>query len=140
MISTIHGPTGKLGDGPKEGVWGKIAHVYRAIDKANISLPCLFCRKLGNGRNTKFWLDPWCGNKPLVNHFPRLAVLDRDKDCLVADRMVISKDGGFSGWNWQLLRPLRRDHEVCQLQLQQLASLCEFSLSEDLDGKDDRWT
>ena len=49
VIVALHGKTGNLGEGEKSGVWGKIATINLEIEKANISLPSLFHKKLRNG-------------------------------------------------------------------------------------------
>ena len=72
VITSIHGPSGKLGEGTSKGIWGNIAKVNKDIEADNISLPCLFVRKLGNGKDTKFWTDTWCGSETLAARFPDL--------------------------------------------------------------------
>ncbi|GJU20664.1 hypothetical protein Tco_1154006 [Tanacetum coccineum] len=47
-----------------------------------------FCnRKLGNGTSTRFWDDIWCGESTLKSKFPRVYMLDNDRDCIVANWM-----------------------------------------------------
>nr|GEY84431.1 RNA-directed DNA polymerase, eukaryota, reverse transcriptase zinc-binding domain protein [Tanacetum cinerariifolium] len=36
-------------------------------------------KRVGNGQNTKFWLDTWILDSPLSVRFPRLFALDSDK-------------------------------------------------------------
>jgi len=86
------------------------------VDKPNVPLPCLFHRKIGNIFNTKFLVDPWCDEVPLPNRFPRLAALEVDKSCRVAQRLSISADRSFLGWNLQWCRPLTRSQEISQIQ------------------------
>ncbi|KAG8479345.1 hypothetical protein CXB51_029147 [Gossypium anomalum] len=40
---------------------------------------------IGNGRMTLFWMDIWCGNRPLKHDFPRLFCLARQKESSIAD-------------------------------------------------------
>ena len=40
-------------------------------------------RKVGNGRNTCFWLDHWMGNEALCVSYPRLFLISNQKDALV---------------------------------------------------------
>jgi hypothetical protein len=52
-----------------------------------------FCKKrIGNGKNTRFWEDWWVNDKPLKLSYPRLHNLCFDlKKCSVAD--IIEKLG-----------------------------------------------
>nr|GEZ16231.1 RNA-directed DNA polymerase, eukaryota [Tanacetum cinerariifolium] len=43
-------------------------------------------KRVGNGLNTKFWLDHWILDSPLRVRFPRMFSLERDKHVLVADK------------------------------------------------------
>ncbi|KAL7606993.1 hypothetical protein Lser_V15G19826 [Lactuca serriola] len=46
------------------------------------------CRKVGDGGNTKFWVDNWCGSISLRARFPRLFDVARNKDAYVKDYLV----------------------------------------------------
>nr|GEZ31716.1 hypothetical protein [Tanacetum cinerariifolium] len=37
-------------------------------------------RKIGNGMNTRFWKDVWCGDRTLEDRFPRMASLASDRN------------------------------------------------------------
>lgn len=41
---------------------------------------------MGDGANTLFWDDVWCGSRSLKVQFPRIYMLD-DKMCKVSDRL-----------------------------------------------------
>ena len=52
--------------------------------------------KVGNGKNTLFWVDIWIQDKPLYQTFPRLYACCRKKDALVGDYWVNGEwDIGF---------------------------------------------
>ncbi|GKF41983.1 RNA-directed DNA polymerase, eukaryota, reverse transcriptase zinc-binding domain protein, partial [Tanacetum coccineum] len=51
---------------------------------------------IGCGSLIRFWKDTWLGTIPLHIHFNRLFRLERDKDCLVIDRI----SNGQWKWNW----------------------------------------
>ncbi|GKB52572.1 putative RNA-directed DNA polymerase [Tanacetum coccineum] len=61
VIASIHGPHGGRTTGSissyKSGPWYQIMKLKDDILSCGISLPSLFKRKIGNGLNTKFWLD-----------------------------------------------------------------------------------
>ena len=69
-ITSLHGASGKLGEGSCAGVWGKIANLHTDVEGADFFLNSLFTRSLGNRKNTRFWLDTWCGSTPLASRFP----------------------------------------------------------------------
>ncbi|GKD91100.1 hypothetical protein Tco_1366607, partial [Tanacetum coccineum] len=90
VIASIHGPHGGRTTGSissyKSSPWYQIMKLKDDLLSCGISLPSLFKRKIGNGLNTKFWLDSWIGGPPLCNVFPRLYRLDKNNECLVVDR------------------------------------------------------
>ena len=56
-------------------------------------------RILGDGTTTRFWHDRWWGD-PLRDKFCRVFVLDRDRECMVADRVP-----GVEWRNWCRRQP-----------------------------------
>jgi hypothetical protein len=43
----------------------------------------IMIKKVGNGGNTRFWLDAWVGERPLCQKFPRLfSVSVQKEDCI----------------------------------------------------------
>ncbi|GKB44044.1 RNA-directed DNA polymerase, eukaryota, reverse transcriptase zinc-binding domain protein [Tanacetum coccineum] len=52
--------------------------------------------QVGCGSTIKFWKDTWLGNSPLCTRFNRLCRLERDKDCLIRDRIY----NDHWNWNW----------------------------------------
>ena len=54
VVTAIHGPSGKLGESSKVGVWARIANLNKDFENANFPLNTLFSRKLGNGDKTLF--------------------------------------------------------------------------------------
>ncbi|GJZ22858.1 RNA-directed DNA polymerase, eukaryota [Tanacetum coccineum] len=55
-------------------------------------------RKVGNGMNTRFWKDVWCGDRTLEDRFPRMASLAYDRNASVIEY------SSSQGWNisWRL--------------------------------------
>nr|GEX67182.1 hypothetical protein [Tanacetum cinerariifolium] len=54
-----------------------------------VGLLSLCTRKLGNGESTRFWEDIWCGTNPLRLKFPRIYLLETDRNCLIANRISL---------------------------------------------------
>ncbi|GKE28314.1 RNA-directed DNA polymerase, eukaryota, reverse transcriptase zinc-binding domain protein, partial [Tanacetum coccineum] len=45
---------------------------------------------VGNGIDSRFWSDIWCGEQPLKATFPRIYLLDSDKNCNIASRVCLN--------------------------------------------------
>ncbi|GAU25950.1 hypothetical protein TSUD_16880 [Trifolium subterraneum] len=58
-------------------------------------------RKVGDGRNTSFWLDPWLDDGPLQRSFSRLFELSENKEATVADMIVAGSGVGGEAWQWR---------------------------------------
>ncbi|XP_071729076.1 uncharacterized protein [Rutidosis leptorrhynchoides] len=56
----------------------------------------ILCVKVGNGRNTWFWLDDWKGSGTFKEKYNRLYHLETNKECFIADRLV----NGEWKWEW----------------------------------------
>ncbi|GKC44665.1 RNA-directed DNA polymerase, eukaryota [Tanacetum coccineum] len=84
-------------------------------------------KRIGNGTNTRFWLDCWIGNKPLHLVCPRLFMLELDKDISVADKMNGPRSFTFR-------RPIRGGIES-----QQMDSLNDLLQTIVLSDSNDRW-
>nr|GFA01596.1 RNA-directed DNA polymerase, eukaryota [Tanacetum cinerariifolium] len=87
----------------------------------------LCSKRIGNGDNSKFWLDIWIGNSTLRDKFPRLFGLELDKKISVARKMTSQLDSSFR-------RPVRGGIET-----DQFASLQELIDSVDLSNAPDCW-
>jgi hypothetical protein len=58
-------------------------------------------RKVGDGVDTAFWLDPWVGGVPLSVRFGRLFNLAVNKSISVADMCELGWDEGGEAWQWR---------------------------------------
>ncbi|GAU41584.1 hypothetical protein TSUD_271930 [Trifolium subterraneum] len=59
------------------------------------------CRRVGNGRDTLFWLDPWLEECPLQRSFYRLYDLAKNKSVSVADMFEAGWGIGGEAWKWR---------------------------------------
>ena len=85
-------------------------------------------RNIGNGLSTRFWEDIWCGNQPLKLQFPRIYMLDIDKNCSIASRVPLVD------WNTVFRRVPRGGAESVQYN-----ALKDVIGSVSLSDKIDSW-
>ncbi|GJW10921.1 RNA-directed DNA polymerase, eukaryota, reverse transcriptase zinc-binding domain protein [Tanacetum coccineum] len=69
--------------------WGSILKTIYRLKRKGIDLLSFCSRSIGNGVKTKFWTDLWHGDKPLKAQFHRIFLLDSNRDCLVANRIIV---------------------------------------------------
>ncbi|GJU02311.1 hypothetical protein Tco_1112649 [Tanacetum coccineum] len=91
------------------------------------------CKKrVGNGNDTRFWLDRWIGDKPLSVNFPRLFALELNKDVSVAVKMDTSVYHSFrrsvrDGLEQQLMVDLYTVLEAVSLSNSQDRWICDLA-------------
>ncbi|GJV04311.1 RNA-directed DNA polymerase, eukaryota, reverse transcriptase zinc-binding domain protein [Tanacetum coccineum] len=68
--------------------WIDIMCMLPSLYDKGIDLLGAIKKKVGNGENTLFWQEPWKGDAPLKNVFPRLYALESDKGITVAKKMT----------------------------------------------------
>ncbi|GKA15791.1 RNA-directed DNA polymerase, eukaryota [Tanacetum coccineum] len=88
-----------------------------SLDAHSVTLPSIWCsilremqvlahkgfdfvshckKRVGNGLKTRFWFDTWAADQPLRSKFPRLFVLETDKESTVASKLsLVSIDVSF---------------------------------------------
>ncbi|XP_035837150.1 uncharacterized protein LOC118485040 [Helianthus annuus] len=103
------------------GPWKSIISIRQAFLLADIDLNRAVKASVSNGNRISFWLDCWLEPDPLYIRFPELFKLEKEKECVVADRVG---DGSFGSsfqlnWNWSC----SQFNTVESDQLQQLISL-----------------
>ncbi|GJR15589.1 RNA-directed DNA polymerase, eukaryota, reverse transcriptase zinc-binding domain protein [Tanacetum coccineum] len=85
-------------------------------------------RSLGNGNSIRFWDESWCGDRPLKDLFPSVYALDRDKRCMVAQRI------NTSDWS-NVLRRLPRGG----IESNQFSALLDATRDVLLSDQEDGW-
>ncbi|XP_071741061.1 uncharacterized protein [Rutidosis leptorrhynchoides] len=94
IIRSIYGIDGGLRSGvglahlSASGIWYNIILVGNNIEDCQVAFKTSFKKSIGDGRNTLFWNDNWCGSESFKNMFPRLYMLESNKDALVSDRII----------------------------------------------------
>ncbi|PWA80668.1 RNA-directed DNA polymerase, eukaryota, Reverse transcriptase zinc-binding domain protein [Artemisia annua] len=93
LIKSFYGHHGGIFDVPTQrsslSPWCGILSSINSLKLKGIDLLAFCTRKLGNGVNIRFWDDVWCGTLPLKLVFPRIYMLDTDRNCNVANRASI---------------------------------------------------
>ncbi|GKA50427.1 RNA-directed DNA polymerase, eukaryota [Tanacetum coccineum] len=69
--------------------WCAIVNEVRSLNVKGIDLWSHCRKRIGNGRDTSFWLDCWLDSTPLSVMFPRVFALEEDKDVSVAVKFGI---------------------------------------------------
>lgn len=99
IIDSIHGPLNCI-DGAnriKTGhTWRRIVHQWDDLNKLHLDPRNLIKKNVGNGKDTRFWLDWWSGDKTLEDKFPRLFNLESVKNVTVEEKMQTGD--GIIGW------------------------------------------
>ncbi|GJW74382.1 hypothetical protein Tco_0133752 [Tanacetum coccineum] len=110
----------------KRSTWGSILSSINSLKSKGIDLFSYCTRKIGNGLDSSFWSDLWCGNQPLKVMFPRIFLLETDKQCSIASRV------GLIDWSSVLRRVPRGGEESSQFNAL-LSVIGSTSLSDQCD-------
>ncbi|PWA89278.1 RNA-directed DNA polymerase, eukaryota [Artemisia annua] len=112
VINSIHGPGGEINcdtnTRPKRSTSGSILSSINSLKSKGVDLFSFCSRKIGNGLDSSFWFDTWCGNQPLKTMYPRVFFLNTDKRCSIASRV------GLNDWSLVLRRDPRGGVELVQ--------------------------
>ncbi|XP_071714281.1 uncharacterized protein [Rutidosis leptorrhynchoides] len=102
------------------------------LDNLGINFTKAFKKEIGNGKDTRFWLDSWLIDTPLCERFSRLFRLDPVPNTSVQDRLMRSGEICSGSWNWVREPRGRTDAELNEL----MRLLQDFSTN---NSGDDRW-
>nr|GEV06198.1 RNA-directed DNA polymerase, eukaryota, reverse transcriptase zinc-binding domain protein [Tanacetum cinerariifolium] len=86
---------------PKIGVWASIMKACKELHTRGLVPNSAIKRKVGNGRNTRFWKDLWCGDGTLEATYPRLIALASNRNVFVSDYW------SMHAWNISWRRDIR---------------------------------
>ncbi|GJR52235.1 RNA-directed DNA polymerase, eukaryota, reverse transcriptase zinc-binding domain protein [Tanacetum coccineum] len=87
----------------------EVSHMANIIGCGATKFPLKYLGvPIGNGNDSRFWDDIWCGEQPLKVVFPRIYLLDTDKSCKIASRVCLHD------WNSVLRRNPRGGVESVQ--------------------------
>nr|GEW75330.1 RNA-directed DNA polymerase, eukaryota [Tanacetum cinerariifolium] len=101
VIKAIYGSSFGTHSVKYSSIWCSILREVQVLSGKGFDFVSHVKKRVGNGQNTKFWLDTWILDSPLSVRFPRLFALDSDKQVLVASKWVAS------GFNASFRREIR---------------------------------
>ncbi|KAL8508386.1 hypothetical protein ACS0TY_018846 [Phlomoides rotata] len=109
------------------GWWREICNLYVGLEGMGVRQD--LHRTVGEGRDTKFWIDIWVGNETFKRSFNRLYNLSSQQD------ETISRMGRWeeSGWVWELKwrRSLRKSEQILLNELMLHLSRAVLRRNED---------
>ncbi|KAL4576458.1 hypothetical protein LXL04_012552 [Taraxacum kok-saghyz] len=79
------------------GVWNSIAGIRLELTKFGVPSDSFMKKKTNSGTDTMFWRDKWLGERTLKEIFSNLYLLDKTKNCRVANII----DRGTARWDWK---------------------------------------
>nr|GFC21147.1 RNA-directed DNA polymerase, eukaryota, reverse transcriptase zinc-binding domain protein [Tanacetum cinerariifolium] len=84
VICTIHGVRLEQHSRSSNSTWGAIIREAHLLASKGFDFLSHCKIRVGDGSNTRFWLDTWILDSPLYVRFPRLFALESVKDISVA--------------------------------------------------------
>ncbi|GJY04543.1 RNA-directed DNA polymerase, eukaryota, reverse transcriptase zinc-binding domain protein [Tanacetum coccineum] len=137
VVKSIHGDEAgiSLRGCQTNGLWASIVGTINHLHSSGIvplnSIPF----NVGDGSLIRFWKDIWLGDSPLYICYSKLYHLERDKNCLIRDRIA----NGCWSWDWYRPVTTRRSYvdfinlleEIGSLEMVDGGDCCSCSLSQD---------
>ncbi|GJT52906.1 hypothetical protein Tco_0987960 [Tanacetum coccineum] len=94
VIQCIHGLDGCVNSASnsslKRNTWGAILYSINNLKQKGIDHISFCSHKVGNGIYSRFWSDIWCGERPLKATFPRIYLIDSDKNWNIGSRVCLN--------------------------------------------------
>ncbi|GKA44036.1 hypothetical protein Tco_0736760 [Tanacetum coccineum] len=90
-----------MGGGNGCGVWQDILRVGEEMDELGLEFTSSCRGVLGDGSDTKFWLDRWVDDRRLCDRFSRLFHLDMGKEGSVRDKEKWVNGSWHWMWEWR---------------------------------------
>ncbi|KAJ0814615.1 putative RNA-directed DNA polymerase [Helianthus annuus] len=136
VIDAIHGSKRKWETYPHSarysGTWTKLVSNGYKLKVEGSNCIGMIRGRVRNDLDIKFWTDPWVNRLPLKELFPELFRLERDKWCVVAERIGGGNPVGTISWS------LKRYPESAQ-EIQQLLECHRLVANQSLGSGRDSW-
>ncbi|GJV88172.1 hypothetical protein Tco_1532110, partial [Tanacetum coccineum] len=128
VINAIYGPSLESHDVRSPSTWSSILREVQVLCSKGFDFISHCKKRVGNGCNTRFWLDAWASDMSFSVRFPRIFALDTDKTATVADKWAApSIDSSF--------RRLVRDG----VEREQWSGMLSLLDTVSLSSSNDRW-
>nr|GEX19591.1 RNA-directed DNA polymerase, eukaryota [Tanacetum cinerariifolium] len=127
VIQALYGPTIDSHSVHMASNWYAILRELQLLKSKGLDFLAHCNKRIGDGRDTRFWFDIWKGDKSFREDFPGLFALETDKKICVAEKIVLPIDSTFR-------RSVRGGTEQ-----NQLSSLESFMETVSLSAVRDRW-
>jgi hypothetical protein len=88
-------------------------------------------RRLGNGRQTRFWRNVWIGDDPLCVKFPRLFSISLQKEACVDELLKVEDDRRWWDFHWR--------RNLFQWEVVRLDMLVDLLVNVTLSTSEDGW-
>ncbi|KAL4561230.1 hypothetical protein LXL04_033393 [Taraxacum kok-saghyz] len=136
VISAIHVKENRWQPFPsksdRSGTWKNITKVVSDLENANIQILECMEKKVGCGDKTAFWWENWSGHGKLKEMFPQIFKIEKEKHCLVKDR--IKQSGGSRTYIWKW----RKDNLSAEEEIER--ACCELILEDaSIAESKDKW-
>ncbi|GJR10947.1 RNA-directed DNA polymerase, eukaryota [Tanacetum coccineum] len=96
VIQAIYGASFELHSSKQVSLWCSILREVQSLKAKGFDFISHCKKRVGDGLSTRFWLDIWVSEIPLSERFPRLFMLDVEKEVSVAAKLgSVSIDVSF---------------------------------------------
>ncbi|GJT29739.1 RNA-directed DNA polymerase, eukaryota [Tanacetum coccineum] len=126
VIQAVYGSTIDTHSIQTASIWSSILREVQVLKANGFDFLSQCSKRIGDGNNTRFWLDIWKGDKPFRDEFPRMFALESNQQISVAAKLAASLEVS-------LRRPVRGGLE------QQFSELSSIIHSVSLSSSFDRW-
>ncbi|GJW39889.1 RNA-directed DNA polymerase, eukaryota, partial [Tanacetum coccineum] len=127
VIQAVYGSTIDTHSIQTASIWSSILREVQVLKANGFDFLSQCSKRIGDGNNTRFWLDIWKGDKPFRDEFPCMFALDSNQQISVAAKLAASLEVS-------LRRPVRGG-----LEQQQFSELSSIIHSVSLSSSFDRW-
>ncbi|GKB02748.1 hypothetical protein Tco_0830837 [Tanacetum coccineum] len=96
VIQALHGTSLESHQVQITSLWSSILREMHVLVLKGFDLMAHCKKRIRDGNNTSFWRDSWIGDQPLYLMFPRIFILEKEKEITVASKLRLpSVDSSF---------------------------------------------